>query len=293
MEEAKIYFTKDLTSKGLIKAYNAVGTELKGNVAVKLHSGEEGNQNFLRPEYVADLIEHVHGKVVECNTAYPGARTNNKDHKALLENHGWTKYFTVDLMDEDGDVELPIPNGKVIKTDYVGSHLLNYDSMLVLCHAKGHPMAGFGNCLKQLSIGCASRRGKAYIHSAGKYQDANVIWNDLPEQDKFLEAMADSAGTVHNHFKGNIVYVCVMKNISVDCDCCSTAEDPCMKDIGILSGTDPVALDQAFMDFIDSSTNPGKSHFQERVNSRHGKHVIDAADELGFGTKKYQIINLD
>lgn len=293
MEKAKIYFTRDLTSDGLIKAFDAVNVKLEGNVAVKLHSGEDGNQNFLRPEYVKSLVEHVNGRVVECNTAYPGARTNNEDHKKLLEKHGWTKYFDVDIMDADGDIELPIENGKVIKKDFVGKNLMNYDSMLVLCHAKGHPMGGFGNCLKQLSIGCASRRGKAYIHSAGKYEDANVIWGDLPEQDKFLEAMADSAEAVYKHFENKIVFVCVMKNLSVDCDCCSDAEDPCMQDTGIIAGTDPVALDRAFIDFVEKSDDPGKAHFMERVNSRHGTHTIDAARNLGYGTTDYEVINID
>lgn len=293
MNKTKIYFTKDLSERGLIKVFDAVGVKLQGNVAVKLHSGENGNQNFLRPEYVKELVNHVGGTVVECNTAYEGLRTNTKDHQELLEKHGWTKYFNVDIMDADGDVEFAIPNGTILKKNYVGKNLLNYDSMLVLCHAKGHPMGGYGNCLKQLSVGCASRRGKAYIHSAGTLEDANQIWDNLPKQDEFLEAMADAAYSVHNHFKDNIVYVSVMKNLSVDCDCCAKAEEPCMNDIGIMAGTDPVALDQAFLDFVTNSQDPGKEHFLERVNSRHGIHTIEIAAKLGLGSRQYEIVNLD
>ena len=290
--KSKVYFTKDITSEGLIKVYDALGVDLKGKVAIKLHSGEDGNQNYLRPDFMKDLVSKLNGTVVECNTAYDGARTNNKDHRELLHKHGWDEYYTVDLMDEDGDIELDIPNGKVLKKNYVGKNINNYDSMLVLSHFKGHPMGGFGGALKQLSIGCASRRGKAYIHGAGTTEDADYVWSHLPEQDAFLESMADAASTIVEHFKGNIAFINVMKNMSVDCDCCAVAEDPCMKDIGILASLDPVAIDQACIDLVKSSNDEGKEHFLERVNSRHGTHTIDAAAELGFGSKEYELIEI-
>ena len=240
------------------------------------------------------MVEYVNGTVVECNTAYDGARNTTEKHKKLLEEHNWNKYFNVDLLDEEGpDIVLPIPNGKRLKEDFVGKHMANYDSMLVLSHFKGHPMGGYGGALKQLSIGCASSEGKSWIHSAGQSKDQYAIWDNLPEQDAFLESMADAASAVHNHFKGNIVYINVMKNMSVDCDCCAVAEDPCMKDMGILASTDPIAIDAACIDLVKNSNDPGKEHFLERVNSRHGTHTIDAAAELGFGTKEYELINID
>ena len=290
MEKAKVYFTKDISPESLIEIYEKVGRNLTGKVAVKLHSGEDGNQNYLRPDFMKDLVTKLNATVVECNTAYDGLRTNNKDHRVLLSKHGWDKYYDVDIMDEEGDIILDIPNGKIIKKNYVGSHIKNYDSMLVLSHFKGHPMGGFGGALKQLSIGCASRRGKAYIHGAGSTEDADYVWSHLPEQDEFLESMADAASIVHNLFKDNIVYINVMKNMSVDCDCCAVAEDPCMKDIGILASTDPVAIDKACIDLVTSSNDEGRNHFLERVNSRHGTHTIDAASDLGFGTKEYELI---
>jgi uncharacterized Fe-S center protein len=238
------------------------------------------------------LVSKLNATVVECNTAYDGARTNNEDHKELLHKHGWDEYYDVDLMDSEGDIEFDIPNGKVLKKNYVGKHINNYDSMLVLSHFKGHPMGGFGGALKQLSIGCASRRGKAYIHGAGTTEDADYVWSHLPEQDAFLESMADAAGSIVEHFKGNIAFINVMKNMSVDCDCCAVAEDPCMKDIGILSSLDPVAIDQACIDLVNNSNDEGKEHFLERVNSRHGVHTIEAAAELGYGSREYELIEL-
>ncbi len=294
MEKSKVYFCKEITPEAMIKVYEKLGVKLPGKVAVKLHSGEEGNQNYLRPEFVKEMVEYVNGTVVECNTAYDGARNTTEKHKKLLEEHNWNKYFNVDLMDEEGpDMVLPIPNGKRLKEDFVGKHMANYDSMLVLSHFKGHPMGGYGGALKQLSIGCASSEGKSWIHSAGQSKDQYAIWDNLPEQDAFLESMADAASAVHNHFKGNIVYINVMKNMSVDCDCCAVAEDPCMKDMGILASTDPIAIDAACIDLVKNSNDPGKEHFLERVNSRHGTHTIDAAAELGFGTKEYELINID
>lgn len=292
MEKAKVYFIKEITPENVVKIYDKLGIELKGNVAVKVHSGEDGNQNYLRPEFMKNIIEHVGGTVVECNTAYDGARTNNKDHRELLEKHGWSKYYNVDLMDEDGDYEEEIPNGLTIKKDYLGTHIKNYDSVLVLSHFKGHPMGGFGGALKQLSIGFASRRGKAYIHGAGTTDDPDYVWQHLPEQNKFLESMADAASCVTNHFKGNIAFINVMANMSVDCDCCSVAEDPCMKDIGILASTDPIAIDKACIDLVHASTDPGKEHFLKRINRQNGEYIIEAADKLNFGTSEYELIEL-
>ena len=294
MEKSKVYFTKEITPESVIKMYEKLGKELTGKVAVKLHSGEQGNQNYIRPEFVKAIVERVNGTVVECNTAYEGARNYTDKHKKLMEDHGWTKYFDVDIMDADGDdMVLEIPNGKVLKEDFVGNHMKNYDSMLVLSHFKGHPMGGYGGALKQLSIGCASSEGKSWIHSAGKLKDQTILWNNLPEQDKFLESMADAASAVYNYFKDNIVFINVMCNLSVDCDCCAVAEDPCMKDIGILASLDPIAIDKACIDLVYNSKDPGRDHFVERVERQHGTHTIDAANELGFGTINYELINVD
>ena len=290
---SKVYFTKEITSDSLVRIYDKLGIELKGNVGVKLHSGEKGNQNYLRPDFMKELIDELGGTVIECNTAYDGARNTTEKHKELMKEHEWDKYYKVDIMDSDSDTTLDIPNGKVIKKDYVGEHLNNYDSILVLSHFKGHPMGGFGGALKQLSIGFASSKGKAYIHSAGRTTDMNDLWNNLPEQEKFLEAMADAASAVHNKFKGNIVYINVMKNMSVDCDCCAVAEDPCMKDIGILAGTDPVAIDKACLDLIYNSADKGKEHLIERIESRKGTHIIEASTAIGFGSSDYELINID
>ena len=293
MEKAKVYFTREITSDSLVKIYNSLGIELKGNVAVKLHSGEEGNQNYLKPEFMHDIITRVSGTVVECNTAYNGARNTTEKHEKLMNNHGWSKYYKTDIMDSERDMVLDIPNGKVIKENYVGSHLNNYDSMLVISHFKGQPMGGFGGALKQLSIGVASSSGKTYIHTAGKTTDVSKLWENLPEQDLFIEAMADAASSIHNKFKGNIAYINVMKNMSVDCDCCAKAEDPCMKDIGVLASLDPIAIDKACIDLVRNSTDEGRDHLLERIESRHGEHIIESADKLGFGTSIYELINID
>ena len=294
MKKSKVYFCKEITPENVVKMYKVLGRELPGKVAVKVHSGEEGNQNYLRPEFVKPMVEYVNGTVVECNTAYEGARNTSEKHKKLLEEHNWNKYFNVDLMDEEGpDKALPVENGKVLKENFVGKDIEKYDSMLVLSHFKGHPMGGYGGALKQLSIGCASSEGKAWIHSAGQSKDQYSIWNNLPEQNKFLESMADSAGTVVKYFGDKIAFINIMANMSVDCDCCAVAEDPCMKDIGILASTDPIAIDQACIDLVKQSNDPGKEHFLERVNSRNGTHTIDSAAELGFGTKEYELINVE
>ena len=274
-----------------------LGVELPGKVAVKVHSGEKGNQNFLHPEFWRPMVEEVHGTIVECNTAYGdatgGVRDNTESHLKLIEEHGWNKYFDVDLMDAEGpDVVWPIPNGKILKENYLGKNIENYDSMLVLAHFKGHPMGGYGGALKQLAIGCASRAGKALIHSAGKTDDRYETWKQHASSIEFPEAMADAASSVTDHFKDHIVFINVMKNLSVDCDCCAVAEDPCMKDIGILASTDPVAIDQACMDLVIHSDDPGRDHFMERVNSRNGIHTIEAAEELGMGTREYELIEM-
>lgn len=293
MNKSKVYFTKEITSESLLKIYEALGIELNGNAGVKLHSGEKGNQNYLRPDFMKKLIDKVGGTVIECNTAYDGARNTTEKHKKLMKEHEWDKYYKVDIMDSEGDTTLDIPNGKIIKEDYVGEHINNYDSILVLSHFKGHPIGGFGGALKQLSIGFASSSGKAYIHTAGKTTNINDLRNNIPRQEKFIESMADAASAVHNKFKGNIAYINVMKNISVDCDCCAKAEDPCMKDIGVLSSTDPVAIDKACLDLVYNSSDKGKDHLIERIESRQGNHIIDASTSIDFGNSNYELINID
>lgn len=290
MEKAKVYFTKEITKESLVEIYKKLNIELKGNVGVKLHSGEEGNQNYLKPEFVKDIIDYVGGTVVECNTAYEGARNTTEKHQELMNNHGWSKYFNVDIMDSDKeDKVLEIPNGKIIKENYVGKNIDNYNSMLVLSHFKGHPMGGYGGALKQLSIGYASSFGKAYIHGAG---DAS---HDMfkTEQVKFLGAMADAASSVHNLFKDNIAYINVMCNMSVDCDCCAIAEDPCMQDIGVLASLDPIAIDQACIDLVYNSKDKGRDHLIERIESRQGIYTIESSSKLNFGTRQYELINID
>ena len=293
MEKSKVYFIREITPENVVKLYEKLGKKLPGKVAVKVHSGEEGNQNYLRPEFMKPMVEHVNGTVVECNTAYGGERNTTKKHLKTIERHGWNAIFDVDLMDADGpDIEIPIKNGFRLKKDMLGKNIENYDSMLVLSHFKGHPMGGFGGALKQLSIGCASSRGKAWIHSAGKTKIQHLVWMRLPEQDYFLESMADAASAVVEYFKGNMAFINIMCNMSVDCDCCAVAEDPCMKDIGIVASLDPIAIDQACIDLVINSKDPGKEHFMERVNSRNGIHTIEAAEKLGFGTREYELIEV-
>ena len=292
MEKAKVYFIKEITPENVVKMYEKLGLELPGKVAVKLHSGEQGNQNYLRPEFVKPIIDRVNGTVVECNTAYGGARNTTEKHVELMKEHGWSKYFNVDIMDAKEDIEIDIPNGKVIKKNYLGKDIENYDSMLVLSHFKGHPMGGYGGALKQLSIGCASSAGKSWIHSAGVVKEQEKLWDNIAEQNKFLESMADAASSVHNMFKGKIAYINVMCNMSVDCDCCAVAEDPCMKDIGILASLDPIAIDQACIDLVYNSKDQGRDHFVERVERQNGVHTIEVASELGFGTREYELTEL-
>ena len=291
MEKSKVYFIKEITSENIIKIYNALGKKLEGNVAVKLHSGEKGNRNYLKPEFVKDIVKYVNGTVVECNTAYEGARNTTEKHRKLIEEHEWEKYFSFDLMDALGpDLELDVPNGKILNKNYVGKNLANYDSMLVLSHFKGHAMGGYGGALKQLSIGCASSKGKTLIHTAGVTDNQYELFNNLPEQDKFLEAMADAASSVVNYFNGNIVYINIMKNISIDCDCDGNASLPCMNDIGILASIDPVAVDQACLDLVYTSNDLGKEKLIKRIESLHGIHTIEAASELKIGSRDYDLI---
>lgn len=294
MSKSKVYFIKDITTENIIKAYEALDKKLPGKVAVKMHSGEAGNQNYLRPDFVKDVINHVNGTVVECNTAYEGARNSTEKHEKLIKDHEWDKYFPFDLMDAEGpDLELDIPNGKVLKKNYVGKNLANYDSMLVLSHFKGHAMGGYGGALKQLSIGCASSAGKTLIHTAGKTNDQTQLFNNLPDQDRFLAAMADAASSVVNHFHGNMAFINVMKNISVDCDCDGNASAPCMQDVGILASLDPVAVDQACLDLVYNSTDPGKDKLIKRIESLHGVHTVEAAADLGVGSRDYELITLE
>ncbi|WP_302625346.1 DUF362 domain-containing protein [uncultured Eubacterium sp.] len=284
----KVYFTREITPGKVLELYKMCGKQLDGKVAVKLHSGEVGNQNFLRPDFWKPVIDYVGGTVVECNTAYDGERNTTEKHFRTIKKHGWDEYFDVDLMDAEGpDMELEIPNGKVIKKNYVGKTLADYDSMLVLSHFKGHPMGGYGGAIKQLSIGVASSYGKAYIHGAGKPDE---MW--IADHDSFLESMADAAGSVVDYFNGNVVYVNVMKNMSVDCDCCAVAEDPCMQDIGILVSLDPIAIDQACIDLVYKADDSGKGHLIERIESRNGVHTIEAAAELGYGIREYELVEV-
>lgn len=288
--KSKVYFTRTITSDKVTELYHKVGKPLSGNVAIKLHSGEPGNQNFLKPEFWKPVIEEVGGTVTECNTAYEGGRNTTEKHLETLKKHGWSQYFDVDLLDAEGpDMELAIPGGKMIKKNFVGKDLANYNALLVLSHFKGHPMGGYGGALKQLSIGIASSYGKAYIHGVG---DPAKLWT--ADHDSFLASMADAASSVIDYFKGNAVYINVMKNMSMDCDCCAVAEDPCMKDIGILASDDPVAIDQACLDLVYAAKDdPGRDHLIERIESRNGVHTIECAAALGCGSREYELIELD
>lgn len=285
----KVYFSRTITPEKVLELFKLIDKPLPGRVAIKLHSGEKGNQNFLKPDFWNPVIDCVGGTVVECNTAYEGQRNVTERHVKLMADHGWSKYFPVDILDAAGpDLELEIPGGKVIQKNFVGKDLAEYDSMLVLSHFKGHPMGGYGGALKQLSIGVASSYGKAYIHGAG---DPSKIWS--ADHDLFLESMADAAGSVIEYLKGNIVYINVMKNMSVDCDCCAVAEDPCIADIGILASVDPIAIDQACIDLVYASADPGRDHLLERIESRNGVHTIEAAAQQGYGSREYELIEVE
>lgn len=293
MKKSKVYFTKNISSQGLINLYNAVGKKLEGKVSVKVHSGEPGGNNYVKPNMMKDLVHLVKGTIVECNTAYHGKRDFTADHEKALKDHGFYNIANVDIMDSEGEEKLPVRNGKHLKFNLVGTHLKNYDSMLMLSHFKGHAMGGFGGALKNMSIGVASRNGKANIHSAGKTCNPDLLWSSLPEQDYFLESMAEADSTIIDFFKGNMVFIDCMINLSIDCDCDSHPEEPCMKDIGLLASLDPVALDKACMDLVEHSDDPGRDHFMERVNSRNGKHTIEYAEKIGLGTQNYQLIDID
>lgn len=287
MEKSRVYFTREITPQAMIRMYEALEVKLPGKVAVKLHSGEVGNQNFLRPDFMKSVIEYVQGAIVECNTAYEGKRNTTKEHRATMKLHGWDSIAEVDIMDAEGEITLSIPEGKRIRKNFVGANLQKYDSMLVLSHFKGHPMGGFGGALKNISIGIASSHGKAYIHGAG---NEAKIWS--ADHDAFLESMADAAKSIVEHFGEKIALINVMKNMSVDCDCCAVAEDPAMADIGILASKDPVALDQACLDLVYASEDPGRDHLLERIESRNGVHTVEAAAEIGVGSRAYELVEI-
>lgn len=293
MSKPIVYFIREITPENVVYLYEKLGVELPGKVAVKVHSGEKGNQNYLHPEFMRPMIEAVNGTIVECNTAYEGARDTTEKHEQLMAEHGWSEFFDVDIMDSEGpDLVFPIENGRILTHNYVGKHIANYASMLVLSHFKGHPMGGFGGALKQLSIGCASNQGKVNIHTAGASLKQDEFWTELAEQNDFLEGMAEAAETIVNHFGSNLAYINIACNLSVDCDCCATAEDPCMADIGIFASLDPVAIDQACIDAVKNSTDPGRDHLLERINSKNGTKTIDDAARLGYGSKEYELIEV-
>ena len=285
--KSKVYFIPEVSSGAMLRLYDTLGIRLEGKVAVKLHSGEPGNQNFLRPDFMKPMVDKVGGVIVECNTAYDGGRNTTKAHKITMERHGWTSIAPVDLLDETDDMELAIPNGKVIQKNFVGAHLADYDSLLVLSHFKGHPMGGFGGALKNISIGIASSRGKQYIHGAG---DMDKFWDS--DHDSFLEAMADAAWSIHHRFQGKSAYINVMANMSVDCDCCAVAADPKLADIGVLASLDPVALDQACLDLVYASEDQGKGDLIQRIESLHGVHTVEAAAALGIGSREYELVTI-
>ena len=292
MDKSKVYFIKEITEDNLVRIFKILDVKLEKPIAIKVHSGENGKKKYLKPEVLKEIINYVDGTVVECNTAYEGMRNTTEKHKELINRHGWDKLYSFDIMDSEGSITLSIKNGSVIHENHVGSHIKNYNSMLVISHFKGHPMGGYGGALKQLSIGCASSEGKSWIHSAGVTKDQYKLWDNLPKQELFLKAMAESASSITDYFKGNIAYINVMCNMSVDCDCCRDAEEPCMKDIGILASLDPVAIDKACIDLVKSSDDLGKEHLLERIRSRKGEMTIDYAYELNIGNKEYELIEL-
>ena len=292
MESSKVYFTKEITPESLIKIYEAIGKELTGKIAVKISTGEPGGHNFLSPNLIKNLVKKLDGTIVECNTAYAGRRNTSEEHWKAIKEHGFLDIANVDIMDENGDMAIPVRDGIHLKENYVGSNLRKYDSMLMLSHFKGHAMVVFGGALKNMSIGVSSSAVKAWIHSAGKTKVPEEMWANLPEQDYFLESMAEADSSVIDYMKGNIIYINVINNLSVDCDCDSNPEAPCMADIGIVGSLDPVAIDKASLDFIYNSDDSGRDHFIERVESRHGIRTIEHAEELGIGTTNYKIIEM-
>ena len=293
MSKPKVYFTKEITPEKLVEMYKILNKPLKGKVGIKVHSGEKGNQNYLRPEFFKPIVEYLNGTIIECNTAYPGARNYTDKHKALMDEHEWTKYFKVDILDAEGpDITLEIPKGIAIKKNYIGKNTKNYDSALVVAHFTGHAFGGYGGALKQLSIGFGSSRGKTYQHTAGVTDDQNKFFQNICGDKVFKETMADAANSVVNFFKGNMAFINVMKNISIDCDCDGNAKKPCMKDIGILSSTDPVALDKACIDLIYNSDDPGKKPLIERIEQKLGTHIIECSVQLGTGKSDYELITV-
>ena len=293
MEKSKVYFTKNISSESLVKIYNAVEKELKGNVAIKISTGEPGGHNFLNPNLIKELVNKLNGTIVECNTAYSGRRNNSLEHWKAIKEHGFMDIASVDIMDEDGTIAIPVKDGIHLKENYVGKNIEKYDSMLILSHFKGHQMGGYGGALKNMSIGIASSSGKAWIHTAGVTTDVSKLWANLPEQDHFLESMAEADKSVVDYFDGNLVYINVLNNLSIDCDCNSNPEDPCMNDIGITASIDPVAVDKASLDLIYSSNDPGKNRLIKRIEEKHGIRTIEHAEQLGIGTINYELINID
>ena len=293
IQKSKVYFTKTITPQKLIDMFEILKKPLKGKVGVKVHSGEKGNQNFLRPEFLKPIVEHVKGTIIEGNTAYPGARNTTEKHIKLMREHGWSEIFKVDILDSEADITLDIPEGLLIKKNFVGKNIVKYDSCLVISHFKGHQMGGFGGALKQLSIGFGSSAGKSYQHSAGKTANQNVVWSNVCTDKEFKEAMADAAYSIVKYFKGNMAFINMMVNISIDCDCNGSAKKPSMKDIGILSSTDPVALDKACLDLIYNSDDPGKKELIERIEGKLGPHIIECSVQLGTGSDDYELINID
>lgn len=293
MEKAKVYFTSEITNESLIKIYECLDTKLTGNIAIKVSTGEPGGHNFLNPNLIKGLVQKLNGTIVECNTAYEGRRNTVEDHMETAREHGFTAIAPVDIMDADDELELSVNGGKHLQINYVGKHLKNYDSMLMLSHFKGHGMGGYGGALKNMSIGVASREGKAWIHTAGVTKNPDECWNRLPEQNHFLEAMAESCKSVIDYMRGNILYINVVNNLSVDCDCESNPEEPCMQDIGILASLDPVALDEACLDLVYDSKDPGRDHFVEQVERQNGRYIIPYAESIGVGTKEYELVSID
>ncbi|MGM9882118.1 MAG: DUF362 domain-containing protein [Bacilli bacterium] len=291
--KSKVYFTKEINEESLIKMYKILNKELPGNIGVKISTGEKGGNNYLKPGLIKGIVQKLHGTIIECNTAYNGMRMTTEDHLKVAEEHGFTKIANVDIMDSEGEIAISVEDGKHLKENYVGSHLANYDSILMLSHFKGHAMGGFGGALKNMSIGIASSSGKAFIHSAGKTKNINKVWNNLSEQNSFLESMVEADKSVIDYMQGNIIYINVMNNLSVDCDCDSNPEEPCMKDIGILSSLDPVALDEACLDLIYNSSDNGRNHMIERIERQNGRYITTYAEKMHIGTKKYELISID
>ena len=296
MEKAKVYYAKEITPENLIKIYEALGVELKGKIGVKVSTGEDGARGYLKADLIGPLVKKLNGTIIECNTAYDGARNTAEDHIEVARKHGFTSYADVDIMDADGEMKIPVNNGKHLKYDLVGTHLDRYDAMINLAHGKGHAMGGFGANLRNQSIGVASRNGKAYIHTAGITEKPNELWEKLPKQKDFIEAMAEAAKSVADYFEANnkkIVYITVMNFLSVDCDCDAHQTDPVMEDLGIVASLDPVANDQAFVDMIWASKDKGAHLLQERIDRQLGRHILPYAEEIGLGTTKYELINID